>query len=388
MHRKLTSRRDLLGVCAATMPFIISRASGQTVTSADTEAPPVRLIKELKYLEVLDVSPDGSKLCAYATRNPTRSFVWNGGWREKNQVRDGEDALRIIDPISWNMTFATRLPAMPYPPTGFFAEGKALYVEIPGVRGGGTLHLTINLQTGEQRQLFVPYQADALLYFSYRALSGPFLIGQGINPKNAHSEVLVKVEAPSYRELDRVPYAGVRSPSTGRTEAPMAVSADRGTFLCSYDNTVVCRRSADLQTKWTQKIDEERMLWRLALTPDGSLAAASASNHVSVLSGKDGKELIRMPVKKPMEGLAISPDGKLLAVGYRIALPPKRFGTQPTVLLFDIASGKKLATLIHDQFPDGGREFLYAGVNVFFLPDNKHLITSGLNTKIWEIRRL
>jgi FOG: WD40 repeat len=374
---------------AATIPFMVQRAHGQSAIADRSGTSfgdlPVRLIKELKHLELRDVSADGSRICAYATRNPMRSFVWNGAWTEKkNQVRDGEKALRIIDAASWNTTFAAKLPAMPYPPTGFFADGKAVYVEIPGVGGGGTLHLVINLQTGEQQEHLVPYKPDELS-FSYRPLTDRLLLGKGNSKKTAHSEVLVKVELPSYREISRVAYAGVRSPSTGRTEAPMVVSPDRKTFLCSYDNTVVCRRSKDLGIVWTQKIDQERMIWRLALSPDASLAAASASNHVSVLDGKDGRELIRLPVDEAHEGLAISPDGKLLAIGLRVHLSGERSGTQPTVLLFDIASGKKLATLVHDQFRDGGREFLYANVDAFFLPDSKHLITSGLNTKVWEI---
>jgi hypothetical protein len=88
------------------------------------------------------------------------------------------------------------------------------------------------------------------------------------------------------------------------------------------------------------------------------------------------------------EAIAISPDGKLIAVGQKVAMSGSPSGTQPTIVLFDIASGKNVATLIQDQFRGGGGESLYAGFElngIIFTSESKHLITSGLNTRIWAI---
>ena len=112
-------------------------------------------------------------------------------------------------------------------------------------------------------------------------------------------------------------------------------------------------------------------------------------SRIDVYDGKDGYPLATIPVDAD-ETIAISPDRTLLAAGQRLAMRGKVSGTQPTVLLFDITSGKKVATLIQDQFRGGGAEFIYAGFGIngiVFTPDGRYLITSGLNTKVWKIGR-
>jgi WD40 repeat protein len=183
------------------------------------------------------------------------------------------------------------------------------------------------------------------------------------------------------------------------TETPVSVSGDRKTFVYSFDNNVVCRRAEDLAILWKRQTDPDLIVWRVGISKDGSVVAASffsgASSdllkrtHVAVYDGRDGTSIAQVPVNGT-EGVAISPDNKLLAAGQRVPLQGKKAGTQPTVVISDIISGRELATLIQDQFWGGGGEFLYAGFAVHgiqFTSDGKYLITSGLNTKVWDIKK-
>jgi hypothetical protein len=154
------------------------------------------------------------------------------------------------------------------------------------------------------------------------------------------------------------------------------------------------RNSRDLELVWRREVDlsPDLRLWRVAISADGGLVAASASNnagvsgrfYVGIFDGKDGKEMARFN-HESMEGLAISPDMKLLAAGQRVSIRNRIAGTQPTVFLYDLATNRQVATLIHDQFYGGGGEFLYAGVSTMFTPDGDHLVTTGLNTRVWKI---
>lgn len=395
MYWELISRRKLLCSVAALLPFSIKQAAGQAAPVDRPERLPnasrASLVKEIKNARLLDVSADSSKLCLYSSRHPVRSFTWSGTWKEnKAPVRSGEEALRIVNANSWIEAFARRLPALPYE-ASFFADGGSVYVEIPGVNAG-TDHILIELLTGNMQQRSFPVRNGLL--FSYWALGDHMLLGAGRSASLNRVEVLVKAEAPDYNEVARVPFAeGRQRPGSG-SEAPISVAADRRTFVYAYDSCLVCRRGQTLETLWTHTYDPELPFWRVGISADGSVVAAAAADtvaagystkhYVGIFSGRDGRELTRLPILG-LEGVAISPDGKTLAVGERVPLHGRKSGTQPTVTLFDIASRRKLATIIHDQFYGGGGEFLYAGVETSFSPDGSFLITSGLNTKIWRM---
>jgi hypothetical protein len=394
VHRELISRRSLLHSGATLLlPISAGRAAEQVVTGgAGKEAlgeRRVSLIKEIGYAGLLDVSPDSKKLCLYFSKHPVRSFARDGQWGEKKApVRRGEDALRVIGTDNGFATYTSRLPALPFR-ASFFADGDALYVEIPGV-GAGTDRVLVDLRVGKTEDWI---DATGEYLFSFWALDDRTLLGAGSHKTLNRFEVLTKVEAPGYKELARVAFAERRNKPDSSMEAPINVAADRRAFVYAYDSKVVYRRAEDLGMVWTRTGDPELPFWRVGISADGAYVAAAAADtvaigyskahYVSVLSGRDGKELIRVPALG-VEDVAISPDGRILAAGQRIPIRGKKSGTQPTVTLYDTASGKEIATVIHDQFYGGGSEFLIAGVKIMFSPDGRYLLTSGLNTKIWR----
>lgn len=348
---------------------------------------------------MVDVSADSERICLFYARHPTRSFTWSGAWKENRPVSKGEDALRVLERSSWTSAYATRLPVKPNLGR-FFADGGSLYIETSSIEPGGAVigRLLIDLKTGQVQE-----RQDHLRpgsgHFSYRPLTGRELLGFGTIPDSGKTGVIVRVEAPDYREIQRVPFAETRSAALGKTEGPVTLSADLSTFVYTYDRNVVCRRASDLGIIWSRETDPSLSLWHAAISCDARLVAAyvcdstwigqARKRYVVILDGKDGREVTRISADG-LESLAVSTERQLLATGQRFPIREGKAGTgkagtQPTVFLFDIKSGKQVAELIQDQFYGGGKEYLTAGVDVRFMVDGRFLVTSGLNTRIWQI---
>ena len=83
------------------------------------------------------------------------------------------------------------------------------------------------------------------------------------------------------------------------------------------------------------------------------------------------------------EGVAISPDGKLLAVSVREA--GKKGDVLPGAHIYDVTSGARIAAVVHDRIPPGRRQWLVAHCGVSFTSDGRYLVTSGMVTKVWNI---
>lgn len=349
---------------------------------------------------MVDVSADSERICLYYTRHPSRSFTWNGAWKENQPVSKDENALRVVERGSWASTYATELPIRPLVGS-FFADGERMYIETqPSIEPGGAVmeRLLVDLKT-RQVQGLTEHTRSGRVHFSYRALTDQWLLGFGNVPDSGKTGVIVKAEAPDYREVQRVPFAETRSAALGKTEGPVTVSADRGTFVYTYDRNVVCRRTSDLKIIWSRDTDPSLALWHAAISADARLVAAyvcdftgigqERKRYVLILDGKDGSEVTRVSADG-LESLAVSPERQLLAVGQRVPIREGKggtgkAGTQPTVFLFDMKSGRQVAELIHDQFYGGGKEYLTAGVYVRFMLGGELLITSGLNTRVWQI---
>jgi WD40 repeat protein len=108
----------------------------------------------------------------------------------------------------------------------------------------------------------------------------------------------------------------------------------------------------------------------LAVSPDASLMVTATEND-GVVTGRDreGKELFVFSYGGPVYGMAISPDGRFLAVG----------GQKASVLVFDLASRKPLADL--------GCDHEYVS-NLLFYPDSRTLAVCyerpGNVIKTWD----
>ena len=325
MHRRqLISRRVFLGggILAAPLLGGVGASTAAPDTPADAEIT-VRLSKEIKNARLLDLSPDGTKLCLYFSRSPVRSFRLSGeAWKENNApIRDREEALKIINLDSWAQVFATRFPRC-HTMAVFFADGMEVYVGIPGVNeagGSGNMHLLIDLRDSRTLERFARYSPDELMFF-YSALGNGILLGDGRDPKPNRSEVAA--ESPAFKEISRAPFAVGPRLGPRETETPISVSRDRKTFAYGVDDKVVYRDASDLSVIWTATMKPSLQLWHVALS--GRYVAASSDGYadwppkqvqegyVGILDKATGREATRI-YADASEGVAISPDERFLS---------------------------------------------------------------------------
>ena len=88
------------------------------------------------------------------------------------------------------------------------------------------------------------------------------------------------------------------------------------------------------------------------------------------------------------EGLALSPDGKLLAVGQSVPAGDKQ-NVDLFVDVYEIASSRRIARELHCRVPPGRFQNLngsFSTSGIQFTPDGRWLVTSGYDrTKVWEV---
>lgn len=386
----LTTRRDVLRLCATSAIFSAGFTGQGRCSSSEGIAP----AKEIPNAYLLAISPNAAELCIYTTRHPIRSFsVQPGRIAENVRPGDTEDALRIIDMSTWKCTYATRLPTLPGH-GDFFLDNATVLVEAAGVPRMGYLHLVVDVRNGEKRQKFDPL--DSALISEYRALGDRTLIGSVRKYPSNVPESLVRVDAQTFREFARRPFEAPGKPELDPKGGGIdgnRLSGDRRRVAYTMFDSVCCHRTDDLSLLWAQRSDPFFIVGQLALSWDGGLAAVAEMDvsvkrfRVRILRGEDGTEVARVGADAS-QGLALSPDGRTLAAAQQVGVPGDKMHLQPSVLLFDVASSRKIATLVQDKFPGDGRrgEFLLSGFNAIqFTADGKRLVTSGRRVKVWDL---
>ena len=102
----------------------------------------------------------------------------------------------------------------------------------------------------------------------------------------------------------------------------------------------------------------------------------------SVYDGKDGADVARLQ-RSGDRGITLSPDANLIAVV--AGKPGKKGEIVNTVNIYQLPSGRALASAVHDRIRKGPRAWLQNRSTVAFTADGKHLIASGMSTRVWRI---
>jgi WD40 repeat protein len=377
LHMNLLSRRELFRVSWSALVCLIARRIMGAKTGAPLPILKVSLAREFPKRQVLDISPDGLKLC----------FDYWGDAKYPMEVAEISTGK-----IIFSGSFATRVWA-----ASFFSDSKTLIAESRIALGSrkSVPHLTlVDLQTGEriEGRHFTgnPYENDYA-----RAVSDNILLLTDMDWSSMQKCYLVLAEFPSFREIARVPVV-IRSGEPERSmpgNSGFQISGDRSIFVCSYGQTLVCRRTKDLKALWTRKIEPPVTAKGIVTSSDGGYVAVAIADtaiqdkqkeyYISIFNGKTGADVARLPLSGTEE-LALSPDGSLLAVVDNVSNKTRKEWV-PTVHIHDVSSGKRLASVIHDRYESKKVRRVYAGCTVYFTSDGKYLITSGINTKVWKL---
>lgn len=400
------SRRALLQQCAAFAG--VSLCSRRVAAQSDLSLFTAELVREIKGAQLCAVSPDGQYICVYYFRhieNFLREWSYDGGDTKKT-----DDTLRVVELDSGKVVYSTQLRSMVVN-ASFFAVGADLYAEtLPlteteGSRAKLVQHVVVDLHTRKLDERLLKLSRG----IEYFGLASPNLLGVESSLQTARASALVLAALPDYKEVKRAPFAptsefqGLGHPALsgngtlvyGHDTTPV-VSADRSTIAYGAGHRLVCRRADDLRILWSRLIGPEYFgAWLLDITPDGSKIAAAVIDdtyavnqrkfYVGVYNGRDGSVVNEIPLNG-FEGVSISPNGKLFGVSQRVEFGDGR--VEPTVYIYEVASGLRVSKVSHPPIDTRGREAYGSGsISSRFTPNGKFLLTSGQNTtRVWALK--
>jgi hypothetical protein len=375
----IISRRELLRSSGSALICLLAGRSLRAKPAAATKPLKLSLMQEFLKKKILNISPDGMKLC-----------FENWG--------DAEYPLEVVEIGTGKMIFTGIFQTRVWS-ASFFLNSRDLIAETRIALDSriSVPHLTlVDLQTGErtESQHFPnnPYEDDPVV-----ALHTGILLVDDIDWKFIEKSSLVLVEFPTYREIAKVPFV-IKSDESERStpgNSRTGISDDRSIFVYSYGRTLVCRRTKDLEVLWIRKI-EPPLGARTITSPNANYVAVAIADrgfqrdqqkesYISIYNGKTGADISRLPICGT-EGLALSPDGSLLAVAE--SKPDKNKKEYLLIVhIYDVKSGSVLASIEHDRIKSQRFVATKAVCRVYFTADGQHLISSGMNTKVWKLIR-
>jgi WD40 repeat protein len=129
----------------------------------------------------------------------------------------------------------------------------------------------------------------------------------------------------------------------------------------------------------------------LVYTSDGKLLVAVAKSNPFVDEGNDTLlffdtktyQLVRRLSFPDIAEFAISPNGRILAVGYTKETSRSE---QAFVVLYDVRSGNELGRVSHPPVNKPRSDPFAARISrIFFTPDGRYLLSTTSNTRVWQI---
>ncbi len=314
-------------------------------------------------------SPDGARLCVERLKASRRSI-------SVEEIASGDlvsDADFFFEPLS----------------VGFLGDGQSLFLEFAGGK-----HSILDIATGAKTDgtrtidptryydQIEPAEARNLLIAHYRF-------------KPNRLEWLARVESGTYRELRRVDIPILHPNSTLTSD--LSISADRSTLAYFSDGALVCRGIPDLDVRWNKLIEGGLRAAPISLSAGGDYLAVTLSRYrpvdafgtyvplsIEIYEGRTGKQIARLPPSTEFnDNIAIAPNGKLMAVVTNE--PGPKGSVLPTAHIYEVSSGQRVASLVHDRIERGRHQFVKAGASVDFAANGKVIVTSGRITKMWRV---
>ncbi len=345
------------------------------------------MLKRFKNGHLLDISPDGSRVCLYFG-NSSWSFT-KGPAVLRSTGGSGDYSIQVFETVSWASTYSLPIEQRPFNAT-FSVDGGFLYTDLSGAKrtqGYESPSLAIDLKSQSVTKHLRNDVPGEVSTFHLSGLRNGSLLALELNRGRRHA--LLIAGADRFNEEARVDISPQES--LGYL-ADVSVSADRTATAYAVDHSIFCRRTDDLGVIWQRAVEPRFRISKVTISASGRFVAAAAVNtnevdaqqgcYVDILDGADGSLLHRLSVNGDA-GIAIS-DSSLLAVSQRkLGVEPQRI--KPSVRVYDVSSGEALATLEHSEISTRWG-YIWGILQSRFTPDGKRLITSGDDeTRVWDL---
>jgi len=370
----VATRREFVSLSLGTGAALTLRAqTGREQKSKAVKS--LRLAKVFENTYLVAASPDGRKIAITRNHGNPRS-----------------ESLAVIDLDTWKELGSIGLLA-PSASVSFFGSGESLYAEtVPTEEShfARVERIVLNLTNWSIDRCTPHESADRVVV--YQALKTNTLAGAELT-RGKGMTGLVVASLPNYEETVRVPFSISDSVEPNYRHSNIAISTNADHLAYGSARSIICRRISDLGLVWTREVEQEMFGVRYAsITPDGRRVAVAVMDtmfvadqrnfYVGVFDAQTGSPIARLHLNGT-DCMALSPDGKLIAVENRRTPTPRV--SQPVIEIYDIDSGLQIAEVIHDSHLATARDFGFDQVRADFSADGKYLITSTTHTKVWAL---
>lgn len=372
--------------------------------NSTNKAKGLKLIAEYKNNHLEGLSSDGRLILLYQTSTPMRTYTFRSdtGRGKADQPDTHDDLLRVIELKNGRELGHLGTEAFPgvegfIPNTQevFYSERKQ-YAQKMGQAykiwnpASGQLHVCLDNPAG--------------------GFSWPVFLDQqqaiGIVSQKGSSEILAKLTLPECTLTNLGPVAPERSKNGAWQK--LALSPDKrflaytiypGGELIIWDiaNKKVTERITPSSLLFDSTLDYRAFGSNIDYSADGKLLIVNAN----IVNGNANvrKEYLltfdtstyqlkkRIEVPALATAMAISPDGRMAAIGYTEEMQ-KFFSTneQGVIALYDLTTGQEIATAAHSEVKQRRSDPFIARVRrLAFTPDGEYLLSSTYDTRVWQI---
>lgn len=352
----------------------------------------LKLVTEYKKNILADISADGRLLLFYQSSAPTRSYTvpLDVDRGSANQPPVSDDMLRVVERASGRE--AGRIKVQFFPENMQFVPDtqQVFYIE-PASNKQKHLFKIWNFSTGE---VTACSDKDAINFRHATIVDPQHVLGAVLQENGGES--LGKLTLPDCTQTIISP-VDPEYPQ-GKTRGGLTISPDKRfiTYTIYAGSEIIIWDIANKQV--TKNLSPAPLFsWNKPVyTPDGKLLIVATGTNA--FSGEDTKNYllfydtgtyhqVRRLEVPGASAIAVSPDGRLLAVGYTKE-DRKAFTTteQAQVVLYDLKTGEEVAKAAHPPVRQRRDDPFAAKVTrLTFTPDGKYLLSSTYNTLLWRI---
>ncbi|MCA1837225.1 MAG: hypothetical protein LC674_00060 [Actinobacteria bacterium] len=367
----------------------------------------LKLVTEYKRNILEDISTDGRLLLFYQTSTPTRSYTipLDGSRGKANQSEVSGNTLRVVERESGREVGSVRVAF--FPESVQFVPGRqqVFYTE-PTSNKQGLLFKVWNFSRGESKSC----NEDAINFRHASVVDAQHALGAVLQENGG--ELLGRLSLPECTRTVSEPV----NPSNPKsmTWGGLNLSPNKGYLAYGTSEEVIIRDTATLNTVKRIKPAPGLIFGGSPIyTPDGKFLLVVASNTIfdkpetkrfllfyDTTNYEVARRLDITTWSSPVlrndravnsnvvgTAMAISPDTRLLAVGYtkeeRKALSTTE---QAQVVLYDLTTGQEVARASHPPVKEQRNDPFPAKISrLAFTPDGKYLLSSTYDTLMWQL---
>lgn len=381
--------------------------AGRSETSVG-EKKALNLVMEYKRNILEGISSDGRLLLFYQTSTPTRSYTipLDGSRGKANQPEVSGDTLRVVERESGREVGSVRVAFFPESVQFIPSTQRVFYTE-PTSNKQGRLFKVWNFSTGEAKSCS---DEDTINFRHTTIVDAQGALGAVLQENGG--ELLGRLSLPECKRTVSEPV----NPSNPKsmTWGGLNLSPDKRHLAYGTSEEIIIRDTATLNTVKRIKTASGLIFGGSPIyTPDGKFLLVVASNTIfdkpetkrfllfydttnyevarrlDITSWSPPNVRDDRTVNSNVVGtaMAISPDSRLLAVGYTKE-EKKAFTTteQAQVVLYDLMTGAEVARASHPPVKQQRNDPFAAKVTqLAFTPDGKYLLSSTYDTRLWQL---